>query len=91
MAATSSGAFALDPTNATTADSALYAVMAVKRDTEGNYRFDRSMAGSKLKATDNFRGYSSGRGDDMSLGAYLALETQKLVRCVQRARGAPSY
>jgi len=28
---------------------------------------------------------------DMGFGAYLALETQRLVRCAQRARGAPSH
>jgi hypothetical protein len=27
----------------------------------------------------------------MGFGAYLALETQKLVRCVQAARGAPTH
>jgi hypothetical protein len=91
VASNASGAFALDRTNATTADSAIYAVLTVQRDLEGNYRFDRSMAGSKLRATDNCRGYSTGRADEMGFGAFLALETQQLVRCVQRARGAPGY
>ena len=87
MAASASGAFALTPTNATTADSSIYAVMTLKRDAEGNYRLDQSMAGSRVKSPDNCRGYSTGRADDMGFGAQLALETQKLVRCVQGARG----
>lgn len=90
MAASAAGAFALDQTNATTADSAIYAVMAVRRDAEGNYRLDQSIAGSSVREPDNCRGYSTGRADEMGFGAYLALETEKLVRCVQRARGARS-
>ena len=89
-AASASGAFALNPSNATEADSAVYAVMSVRRDAQGNYRLDQSIAGAKVKSPDNCRGYSTGTADDMSFGATLALETQKLVRCVQRARGAPS-
>jgi hypothetical protein len=89
-ASSASGAFALNSTNATTADSAIYPVMAVKRDAEGNYRLNQGMSGSKLKARDNCSSYSTGRADDMEFGAQLALETQKLVRCVQHARGAPS-
>ncbi len=90
MAASAGGAFALDESNATPADSAIYAVMNVKRDAEGNYRFDESIAGSKVKATEGCRGYSTGSNDDMGFGAYLALEIQKLVRCVQQVRGIGS-
>ena len=91
MAASASGAFALTPSNATPADSSIYAVMAVTRDVEGKYRLDQSMAGSKVRSPDNCRGYSTGTLDDMGFGAHLALETQALVRCVQRARGAPTH
>ena len=91
MAASSGGAFALTPTNATPADSTIYAVMSLRRDSRGNSRLDQSMMGSNVRSPDNCRGYSTGRGDDMSFGAYLALETQKLVRCVQKARGAPTH
>jgi hypothetical protein len=91
MAASSSGAFALTSTNATPTDSTIYAVMSIRRDSQGNYRLDRSMMGSKVTSPDNCRGYSTGTGDDMGFGAYLALETQKLVRCVQAARGAPTH
>ena len=87
MAASAGGAFALNPTNATAADSLLYAVMAVRRDAKGNYRFDQSIAGSRVRSPNNCRGYSTGSADDMGFGAQLALETQKLVRCVQEARG----
>jgi hypothetical protein len=87
MAASAGGAFALNPTNATAADSLLYAVMAVRRDAKGNYRFDQSVAGSRVRSPNNCRGYSTGSADDMGFGAQLALETQKLVRCVQEARG----
>lgn len=38
IAASASGAFALNPTNATDVDSAVYAVMSVRRDGRGNYR-----------------------------------------------------
>jgi len=91
MASSSSGAFALSPGNATSADSAVYAVMNVTRDAQGNYRIDRSIAGSTIKSSGNCRGSATGSADDMGFGAYLALETQKLVRCAQRARGAPSH
>lgn len=91
MAASSGGAFGLTPTNATPADSTIYAVMSIRRDSQRNYRIDRSMMGSKVRSPDNCRGYSTATLDDMSFGAYLALETQKLVRCVQAARGAPTH
>jgi hypothetical protein len=88
MGASAGGAFALDSRNATTADSALYAVIDLRRDAQGNYRVERSTAGSMVKPGDNCRGVSTGRLDDMGFGAYLALETQKLVRCVQNGRAA---
>src|SRR3954463_13608459 len=44
IAASASGAFALDPSDATKLDSAVYALMSVKRDSQGNYRVDRSIA-----------------------------------------------
>ena len=91
MASSAGGAFALTPSNATSADSALYAVMKVTRNADGNYRIDQRIAGSKVRSPDNCRGYSTGSADDMGFGAHLALETQKLVRCVQHARGAPSH
>lgn len=87
MAAPSAGVFALTPQNATASDSAFYAVINVRRDPDGNYRIDRSIAGSAVKDPDNCRGYSTGIQDDMGFGASLALETQSLVRCVQNARG----
>ena len=90
IAASASGAFALDPSDATKVDSAVYAVMTIRRDSQGNYTLDRSVAGAKVKSPDTCRGSSSGRADDMGFGAYLALQTQKLVRCVQSARGAPT-
>jgi hypothetical protein len=90
MGAMAGGAFALTPDNATEADSAIYAVLNVRLDAEGNYRVDQSLAGSRVKSPDNCRGYSTGVGDDMSFGAHLALEAQKLVRCVQGARGPPT-
>jgi hypothetical protein len=91
MAAGLGGAYALTPTNATLADSTIYAVMSISRDSQRNYRIDQGMMGSKVRSPDNCRGYSTGRLDDMAFGAYLALETQKLVRCVQAARGAPTH
>jgi hypothetical protein len=89
MASSAGGVFALTPSNATSADSAVYAVMNVTRDA-ANYRIDQSIAGAKVRSPDNCRGYSTGSSDDMAFGAQLPLETQKLVRCVQYARGAPS-
>jgi hypothetical protein len=91
MGSIAGGVFALTPNNATAADSAFFAVMNLTRDAAGNYRIDRSIAGAKVRTPDNCRGYSTGSADDMGFGAYLALETQKIVRCVQNARGAPSY
>ena len=91
IASISGGAFALTPSNATSVDSVVYAVLNVTRDAELSYRIDRSIAGAKVGSTDNCRGYSTGFADDMGFGAQLTLETQKLVRCAQHARGAPSY
>ena len=91
MAASSGGAYALTPTDATAGDSTTYAVISISRDSERNYRIDRSMTGTKVMSPDGCRGYSTGRLNDMGFGAYLALETQKLVRCVQAARGAPTH
>ena len=89
MGAVAGGAFARTPSNATAADSAVYGVLELSRDAEGNYRVEQSTRGSMVRSPDNCRGFSTGRADDMSFGAQLALETQKLVRCVQSARGAP--
>ena len=89
MGAIAAGAFALSPDNATPTDSAIYAITAVTRDAEGNYRVEQRMAGSKVKSPDNCGGFSTGALDDMSFGAHLALESWRLVRCVQNARGAP--
>jgi hypothetical protein len=88
LGSSTGGAFALTTSNATAADSAVYAVMSMTRDVEGNYRIDRRVAGSKVRSPENCRGSSTGSADDMGFGAFLALETQKLVRCVQHTRGA---
>jgi hypothetical protein len=88
MGTSSGGAFALNSRNATTADSALYGVIDLTRDSQGNYRIEQSTAGSMVKPGDDCRSVSTGRLDDMGFGAYLALATQKLVRCVQNERAA---
>jgi hypothetical protein len=90
LGSSAGGAFALTPGNATSADSTLYAVLNVTRDGQRNYRIDEKMAGSKAKSPDTCRGYTTGSADDVSFGALLALETQKLVRCVLHVRGASS-
>ena len=89
MGSMAAGAFALTPSNATPTDSAVFAVMDVSRDAQGNYRLDQRIAGSMVKSPDNCRAFSTGGADDMGFGAHLALESWKLVRCVQSARGAP--
>jgi hypothetical protein len=85
--ASAGGAFALDSRDATARDSAAYGVIDVKRDAQGNYRVDQRATGSLFKSRDNCRGSSTGRLDDMGFGAYLALQTQQFVRCVQNSRG----
>jgi len=91
MGSITGGAFALTPSNATAADSAIYAVMNVTRDADGNYRIEQSIAGATVRSPDNCRASGTGVANDMGFGAFLALQTMKLVRCVQHARGAPSY
>jgi len=89
LGAMAGGAFALSPYKATPADSAIYGVIDVSRGADGSYRIDERTAGAKAGSPDNCHGYTTGSSDDMIFGAMLTLEAQKLVRCVQHARGAP--
>ncbi len=87
LAASAGGAFALMPANATSADSAVYAVLDLTRDASGNYRIAESTAGSRAQQPDYCEAEMTGGADDLAFGALLALETEKLVRCAHRALG----
>lgn len=86
LGAYSGGAFRLTPDNATSADSAIYVVLVVERDSSGEYRIERSLRDSRFPDSRNCSGYGTGSADDLQFGAILAVEAAHLVRCAQHAR-----
>ena len=78
--------FRLSPGQATAADSTLYAIIDVERDAAGQYRIEQSISGSLVKHPENCRGYSTGSGDDLTFGAFLAVVSAQLARCAHQAR-----
>ncbi len=74
---------------AAAADSALYAVLEVARDTAGGYRFVTFLAGPRAPrppAVDVCRSSAAGTLGDITFGAYLAGEVVQLTRCTQARR-----
>jgi hypothetical protein len=86
MGASAAGVFRITPEQATTGDSALYAIVDVTRDASGQYTIEESIAGSLLTGRSSCRGSSTGKLDDLAFGAYLATVTARLVRCAKRDR-----
>jgi hypothetical protein len=84
--ASSAEVFPLSPDQATTADSTLYAIIDVQRDAAGQYRIEKSIGGSLVKHSQNCGGYSTGSADDLTFGAFLAVESANLARCAHQAR-----
>jgi hypothetical protein len=86
IGANSGGAFRLTPNQATSADSAVYGVIVVERDSSGEYRIEQSLQGSRVTNSRNCSGYGTGSGDDLQFGAFLAIESAQLARCAQSFR-----
>ena len=86
LGASAAGIFRLVPAQATNADSAIYAVIDVDRDTAGAYRIDESIAGSRSTTSGGCGGFSTGNLSDLGFGAYLAMVTTQIVRCAETAR-----
>jgi len=80
------GLFRLTPGQATTTDSAIYAILNVDRDSSGAYRMETSIAGLRSGNSRNCEGHSTGSLPDLQFGAYLAVTTSQLVRCAEAMR-----
>jgi hypothetical protein len=78
--------FRLSPDQATAADSTLYAIIDVQRDSAGQYRIEQSISGSLAKHTQNCQSYLTGSADDLTFGAFMAVVSAHLARCAHQAR-----
>jgi hypothetical protein len=86
MGANVGGAFRLAPQQSTPADSAIYAILVVDRDSSGAYRVEHSITGSRSGTSGNCSGAGNGYLSDLGFGAFLAVTTTQLVQCAQNAR-----
>jgi hypothetical protein len=86
MGATAAGIFRLTPDQATTADSAIYAILDVERDSTGAYRIEHRVASSRLKTSGGCGGSGTGSLGDLAFGAFLAGVTNHVVQCAATAR-----
>jgi hypothetical protein len=87
LGAAMAGVFRLIPQQAAPADSGIYGLIDVERDRDGQYSIKSSIGGVPAAIAQRCDAAATGRLRDLEFGAFLAVETGQLVRCVNDVRG----